>query len=419
MKILQVLHGFPPEMNGGTESAVAALSKAMQVQGHELIVLAGSIHRGSSEAVDEEQVAGLRVLRMHRDDLYFENWDKAWSPSVSARFARLLTDERPDFVHVHHWLRLSSDLLRITARQARCCAVTCHDYYSLLARPLRGIGEDRAEPPAGHQDMTAAECDEAFAFHRADFLEELAAADLRYVPSAAHGLGLRELASGELGELRTSTPTLSSQPARRPDPGEARGHRLLLWGSLYPDKGVGMVLDALNSIGGDWSLDLLGEAHDPEFRRQLEAQAGIAKVRFHGAYDRDQLCQIPADYAILPSMCHESYGLVLDEAQCLGLPTLAADLPAYREHAQLAATAFFPPADPGALAMLLLDEKRLQALVRPEAPSLVTAEQAAAALLVDYQKVLDRGPSALAGGEALDRSRAQTLFDMAERRYRG
>ena len=134
----------------------------MQACSHEVVVACGSLRVAPSEVVDEEQHDGLRVLRLHRDDLYFESWWKSFSPDVSERFARLLADQRPDVVHVHHWIRLTSDLVR-TARAAGCTtAVTLHDYYTSFASPVRRIGDDRPTPPESPSYLGRAEAVEAF-----------------------------------------------------------------------------------------------------------------------------------------------------------------------------------------------------------------------------------------------------------------
>lgn len=418
MRVLFAVHGFPPEVDGGTERTVRAIAQAMAAAGHEVTVVAGSLHPGDPEAVDEEQVEGLRVLRMHRDDLYFEDWDKAWSPGLSAAFGRLLERERPDVLHVQHWIRLSSDLLRQARARGVRTVVTLHDYYSALARPVRAWGDDSPRAADRVAGMGRAEQREVFELHRADFADEVAAAELCFVPSAAHGDGLRTMALGTLPELHVAPPPLLELPPRRPAAGPGqRERRLMVWGNLYPEKGVGMVLDALHSIGGGWSLDVLGQAHDPAYQRQLELAAGRSPVRFHGAFDRELLATIPCDYAILPASSHESYGLVLDEAQHMGLPTIAADLPAFREHAQEKATAWFTPADPGALCMLLLDDARLQQLAVPDVPRTWTAEQAAAQLVGAYEQLLRRAaPPAPAPQYLTPEQRAAALFRRAERR---
>jgi len=383
LKIWHVLHGFAPELTGGTERAVEALARAMAADGHEVVVVTGSIEVAPSSRVDDLSVDGLRVLRMHRGDLYFEEWYKAWSPDIGARFAELLEQERPDVVHVHHWIRLTSDLVRI-ARAAGCTvAVTLHDYFTTFASPVRRIGDDVPEPPACMAHVGSTEGREAFVDHRDDFLDELRAAHLRYAPCAAHAEGLRATAAGDFGPVRVSTPPLLAVPARLPASRE-RGRRLVTWGSIYPDKGLDLVFDALFSVGSGWTLDVFGEAHDPVYRERVKARVEGMPVTLHGAFTTDDLASIEADYAVLPSVCHESYGLTLDEAQCLGLPIIASDLPTFREHAPAESVAFFAPGDPGELARILLDESRLAGLKAPAMPQIVTAAVAAARLLGDY-----------------------------------
>src|SRR5690606_34314492 len=168
--------------------------------------------------------------------------------------------------------------------------------------------------------MSAHEALEAFAVHRRDFLDELRSAHLRLAPSRAHAEGLRSLAIGEPGPIEISTPPLLDPPAALLRAPVAGGRKLVTWGSLYPEKGLQVVLDAMRLAGGDLSLEVLGEAHDPDYRLELQRAAEGLDVRFHGAYDMGDLSRIEADYAVLPSLCRESYGLVIDEAQMLGLP---------------------------------------------------------------------------------------------------
>ncbi len=417
MKIFFVLHGYLPDLEGGSERAVHALAKAVQAEGHEPVVVAGSLEQASSDRVDEYLHDGIRVLRMHRADLYFEDWWKSWSPGLSARFERLLAEERPDVVHVHHWIRMSSDLVRIAQKAGCTTAVTLHDFYTSFASPVRSYGQDEALPPSRAAYQNTAEVTECLDFHRRDFADEIRAADLRFAPSKAHADGLCAMADQDLGPIFPSPPPLLDIPKRRPAESE-RGKRLLMWGSIYPDKGVDIVIDALQSVGGGWTLDVLGEAHDPAYRERLEQRTqGIASITFHGRFERSQLETIPADYAILPSRCHESYGLILDEALCLGLPVIAADLPAYREHAPADSIAFFAPDDPGALAVLLLDPTKLAALKVPERPELASAADSARELIAAYLAA-QRGEHGPVVGEALvsDADRAAHWARLAERR---
>lgn len=414
MKILFVLHGFPPECTGGTERTVAALAGAMQRDGHDVVIAAGSLQQANTGAPTVGEHGGLPIWRLHRDDLYFERWEKTWSPGLSATFARLLGELRPDVVHVHHWIRMSSDLLRV-ARAAGCLtAVTLHDYFATRATPVRRADRDLVQPPDAPAWMGVAEAAEAFAFHRRDFLDEVRAADLRFAPSRAHADGLRASFDDDPGPIAVTAPPLLQRPARA----AARssfGRRLATWGTLYRDKGLDTVLDALAAVPG-WQLEVFGVAHEPDYRALLEARAATLPVRWRGAFTTDDLQHIDADLAVLPSLCHESYGLTLDEAQCLGLPILASDLPTYRERAPAASCRFFAPGNAAALAALLRDESSLRSLPRPSPPPAWSAEQAAAQLIGAYQRAA-RSPRSDYTPAVTDRDRARAVFRRAERRF--
>jgi len=333
MKILLVLHGFPPQTSGGTERAVEALARAMQRAGQQVVVVAGSLEVGPPDTVTEEDCGGLRVLRLHRDDLDFESWWKTHHPGVSAAFHDLLARELPDVVHVHHWIRLTSDLVRI-ARAAGCVtAVTMHDYFIAMASPVRRAAQTEPAPPAAQVFLSAAEVREAFAFHRRDLRADVCAAQLRCSPSRSHAEGLVAMAAGPLGEIEVTPPPLLQPLVRRVGAGGPRHHRLITWGSVYPEKGLEVVFEALRGAGGNWSLEVWGEAHQPAYRERIERRAEGLPVRFRGAFVASDLERVEADYAVLPSLCHESYGLVMDEALSLGLPIIASDLPAYQERA--------------------------------------------------------------------------------------
>lgn len=413
MKILFALHGFLPELNGGTERTVAALGQAMMAAGHEVVVVAGCLGTGSPQQVETAEFEGLRVHRLRRDDLDYEDWYKSHHPGVSRRFAALLDEERPDVLHLHHWLRLSSDLLRCARVRGIRTVATLHDYFAVTAAVLRPAGRGELRPPPGAVWQSAEECAEEFAFFRRDLQAELDAAQLLLAPSAAHAAALAALAAGDLSCTAVQHPPLLELPGRAA-PSEPGGRRLLTWGSLYPDKGLRVLFAAMRASRHDWSLRVLGEAHDPEYQRELEEAAAGLDVTFAGAFRPAQLSAERADFAVFPSLLAESYGLVIDEARALGLPVLCSDLPAFAEHLPAAHGHRFAVGDAGALAALLDDTAGLARLRAPQPPSQADAASRAAELLDRY--------AALAPPEPLDRDaeleecRAELLMRRAERR---
>ena len=104
MKILHLVHNFPPEFRGGTEIYLQALCKLQQDAGKDVSVLAGSEKRDWRDDFLEEVHEGIRVLRFLRlpqgegftADFYLERFE--------GLLCDLLERERFDLVHVHHWM---------------------------------------------------------------------------------------------------------------------------------------------------------------------------------------------------------------------------------------------------------------------------------------------------------------------------
>lgn len=120
------------------------------------------------------------------------------------------------------------------------------------------------------------------------------------------------------------------EPFAIPDPGgpaaERVPGRLVAVGRLYPVKGLDWLVESLPAGGVE--LRVLGEG--PE-RGRLEAMAAGRPVRFLGTVGRDDVVRelATADLAIAPSR-DEGFGLVTIEAQAVGTPVVASDLPAFR-----------------------------------------------------------------------------------------
>jgi glycosyltransferase involved in cell wall biosynthesis len=97
---------------------------------------------------------------------------------------------------------------------------------------------------------------------------------------------------------------------------------VLYVGRLDPDKGVDVLLEAMDGIDAD--LVIAGDG--PE-RRRLQGRAG-SRTRFVGRLDRDELVPFYAlaDLFVLPSRS-EQWGMVLNEAAAAGLPLVATNAP--------------------------------------------------------------------------------------------
>jgi len=390
VKLALVVHGYPPELVGGTELALQALARGLARRGHEVLVVAGSMDHAAgfrvAESRDRDPVSGaeLRVVRIHRADLFFDHWHKSASGRVARAYEALLDEERPDVLHVHHWIRLTDDLVaRAAARGVPAC-VTLHDLWTscLVAFRVRTGTNSFCEAPlapdpciacaAGLPPATpwvdAATQAAWLARRRRVLLRELALARVVVAPTVAHAEALTRFLGGGADDAvpafaaRVRVIPHGRDLALRPHglhagPAEHGRLELASWGHLHPLKGQDLLLDALGRLDAPRAvrLHLLGGEPDAEFAARLRADARDLDVVFHGQFDVEQLDEHPgtAVHAMVSgSRAHESWGLVVDEAVALGLPQVLPRAGAFPERVQGGAN-FYAQGDPDGLARAL------------------------------------------------------------------
>lgn len=439
MKIVHVAHGYPPELIGGTELYVARLAREQAAGGHQVRVFAGSVEwRERFEVAPfEEQDSGLRGVRVHRNDLYFDRWDKGYNPLVSAALEQFLEAERPDLVHLHHWIRLTSDPIRIATRLGIPTLVTAHDLYASCPRVFRLRGEHGDEwCDQAMGQKTCLDCVPRWRFQKDPEVEqllgdyaddvraELRQARLVVVPSQAHG------------ELLARTGSLADRPFRvlphgsladrfdgSPRPGQDGLLHLVYWSHLHPLKGAHLLLDAVARSGVQERIQvhLYGEPSGPAYEERLTQLAAGLNVEFHGAFRPTDLVDATIDVAVIPTLAHESYSFLLDEAAMLGVPILASDGGALRERAT-GRVLLFRRNDPDhlaeVLADLVTDPARLDTMRAAAAPELLSFEEHVVRMDALYQELLAMPEPTAAAAEQDQASRLRQQWERRETLFR-
>jgi glycosyltransferase involved in cell wall biosynthesis len=404
LKILLALHGYPPELVGGTESAVQALAHGLVRRGHDVVVVAGSLQHGpefrTSQASDEVTGGGaVRVLRIHRSDLYFDHWHKSASGRVERAFREILERERPDLVHVHHWIRLSRGLVATAARARVPAVVTLHDLWTTCLVTFRVRTDTKRfcdaplEPtpclacagrlPPFTPWVDAARARVLLAEHKADLARELVLARAVLAPSVSHARTVERMLGLDAQALRVRVvpPGRDGRLARRAalaPPAELGRVVVACLGHLARLKGADIVIDALRRVPEPrrFALHLAGGEVEPQFAAELRERARGLEVEFHGAYAREGLATHAATAAhvlVSGTRAAESWGLVVDEATQLGLPVVVPRSGAFVE--RLAGERFglfYEPCDADSLARVLWrlwSEPELLARLREAIPA--------------------------------------------------
>lgn len=432
MKILHAVHGFLPEHDGGTERYVDAVARHQVEGGDEVVLAVGSYSdrydgfvetKSPVASVAAAAPPALRIYRISQLGSYAERWDHGDQPEIEVAFARLVHDFAPDVVHVHHWLRLSRGIVRA----ARSCGVpvvwTAHDLTVTCPRLFRVREDDPfcqrplavssclhcVSREAWQDDSVVARNLEAYAV---DMLAETRACTRVIAPSRAHASVVARFSNLPQDVVRVVPhPRTCELTPRRAAP-EAKGARPSLhvahWGHLIDYKGPHVLLDAMEGLAracpdARLRLSLWGRVDDEAYRERLErllaslSSAGI-EVERRATFTHDELCELDADVAVFPSLAHESWSFVVDEALALAMPVLVSERGAPPERVGDAGRSF-APGDARALEAclrdLLQDPKQLTAMRAACATAGTSLAAHAQALEAIYEEAIAEAPSAL------------------------
>ncbi len=346
--MLHTIHGYLPEFRGGTELYVAALCAHLRDLDVDSVVLCGSGAPRAEPMIEIENVEGIQVYRVHRTENFPERWDHGFSPHTEELFEKVLADSSPEIVHVHHWKRLSRNLVTVAAEAGIPSVISFHDTHVTCPNGFRLRDEKlcREELPNPHcyqcvspsSWQTRKDVEEEMTLHVQDYKRELDLARALLVPSAAHGKLLASLLGRSqeefqvesLGDLHPLVPEKKSKE-------DSRGDVLRLgnWGHQDVVKGVHVLLEALAHLESEEleriEVHLYGVPVTDGYEARLHRLAEGKPVYFHGNFRREDLIHARFDVAVLPSVGSESYSYVLNEAFSLGTPILCSSVGALSE----------------------------------------------------------------------------------------
>jgi len=435
MHVLHVIHQFPPESRGGSESYVYDIAQQQRARGLAVEVLSGSKHWHPQVDVEHDVVDGLPVHRLHRNDLYFDHHAKMWHPEVEATVEQMLRDWRPEVVHVHHWVRLTCNLVEICSRLGIPAVVTLHDYYTSCPRAFRR----RADDAACQRPLAVASCLDCVPRHGYESPAELAAGIELFADHYRAELALARAVLVAVGSTANLLAESTGLPRERyevlplgyrlrwpgqpglPAPEPGKPLRFAFWGGVGRHKGVEVAIAALRELqsshAGRAELLVLGAAESDAFAQELQQLAAGLPVQFLGEFRAPDLRAAAPHVGVFPSTCLETYGIVLDECFELGLPCITSDLGALPERSA-GAGLVTRAGDSGDLAGAMrrfLDEpglwSRLAASRPGAAPDL---EHHVEALLAVYDRARTAPPAAPVAALVTSRRRVAFLLQQRE-----
>lgn len=347
MRIVLVVHGFPPDRLGGTELHTAALARNLAEAGHDIFVFAGNPCRPSEERRVRDRREGdvlVRTLDVPVDADFAMELGASW---VRTEFERFLDEVGPDVVHVQHLLYLGLDLISASKDRGLPVVVTLHDFWLQCPR-IHPAPKDRHPFRGSLWGLACAWHHEgAFFRHALGTLRRpgLGRTVGRHVDRARVARRQLELADRliapsefvrerflRFGVSPEKVVTIAHgvEVGRRREPAGPTDFGFV--GSIAPAKGVHVLCEAFARVRGPSTLRIYGRSEDRDYLASL-APHFDSRIRYEGEFDPVDIDRVfdSFDVLVAPSLVEETLSMAVLEAQAFGRPVVASRIGAIPE----------------------------------------------------------------------------------------
>jgi len=379
MKIVYVVHEFPPDYIGGTGVAVLEVAKDILARGHNVWVLAPQPWLDDdlpSIGFFDEKVEGLSVRRLLFNPALSPNTVlyEYYNPLLSVYAKDFLREICPDIIHIYHLLHLSSSIIDAGRELGIPIILTLTDFWFFCPKWIRL----KSHGGLCAEDFSWRDCiwclrEENDVYHRITrafdegmmkfyFEQATSGNDFKFgLVNNGQISSLLFAAAGRLPFLKSQlekvdqivcrsvflsrvflkkgyfrngftivSPGTNISPELPWKKGQISNITFGYFGGGKKHKGAHVLLEAFRQIRStNVNLKLYGNFPNTEYARNLRQIAkGDERVDFMGNYDRTELTKVLAsmDMLVMPSVWYEAYGLSILEAFANKVPVIATDI---------------------------------------------------------------------------------------------
>jgi len=377
LRILQVIHQFPPEIWTGAETYVYNLSQELAKQAEDVAVFCRSMDRiGDDCTIVKDVFNGLEIYRV-KNRIQYDTFEQTYyNPKIEDRFKQVIAEFKPDIVHFHHCVVLSATLLSIAKELGLPTILTLHDFwficprinllkpdlticpgpktqmdclvcladYSPKAKKLKGALEIIRNIPALHTPakwLLSALPDKSAIqiIDRWKVLKPLLeATDLIESPSnflrdkyVEYGLDPAKIIYSNNGMDTSLFKNFKKTTSDK--------LRFGYVGSFSRHKGLDVLIDAFNKIQSDiCELNIFANYEADEtahaFYNELKLRSMNPNVHFRGGFVNSDVAKVHSeiDVLIVPSIWYENSPLTIQEAYLAGSPVITSNIGGMAEY---------------------------------------------------------------------------------------
>ena len=385
MKILQVIHTFPPHSLAGSEIYTYNLSREL-AKSHEVVVF-HAINDPDAEEYDiqVDSYHGFKVSTINNTFKHCTSFETHYrNEMIAKKFGELLDEVTPDIVHIGHLIDLSVTLVDEAKKRNIPVVLTLHDFW--LFCPLGRLLKADLTLCQGPQMSECAKC-LAPQLSTTKGLRRLYQAIQKVIPNFDERIGIRKILSVlyrqyakvkaahndknsahienraleikricslvdvfiapsrfllekfvEFGipkqKLIYCDPGFDTLPFNGVPKKYSRKIRFGYIGTLIPSKGLHVLMEAFNAIH-DEDVELRIHGYYSSFHlgfedypNSLRAMSSKQNVYWGGKYDNTDVATIlsEVDVLVVPSIWYENSPLTIHEAFLAGVPVITSNI---------------------------------------------------------------------------------------------
>ncbi|MDK2947555.1 MAG: hypothetical protein PWQ63_715 [Methanolobus sp.] len=333
MKILMVIHGFPPFYMAGSE--VYTYNLCQELKKNNEVYIFSRIENPYEDPYTyfDEEYHGLKVRRVNKPQRDYTLTDKYLDPQIDTVFEAFLEEIEPDVVHIGHLSHLSTNLPMIAKKKGCPVVYTLHDFWLKCYRGQ--LIKSDLQLCSGPSDENCMDCVQATFKEKWD-IEDVKAyrqhmdkvisqIDRLMSPSKflvdfylSTGVDEKKLVFSKYGFNKDII-----QPKKRIYVNDSK-ISFGFMGRVIPVKGIKVLLEAFSKLEKS-ELHIFGSVGG---QRIFLEKYGTERVFFDGPFDNWEINKVlnTIDVLVVPSIWYENSPLVIQEAFIAGVPVITSDI---------------------------------------------------------------------------------------------
>lgn len=365
MKILELIHGYPPQYNAGSENYTEAISNEFVKKGHEVYIFCreenhfGKEYSLSKTTDNKEPKIKKYLINVARGK------DRFVHERIDVAFAEVLDEIMPDVVHIEHLNHLSLGIPKIIKERKIPMVYTLHDFWLMCPRGQFLEYNMEGEPwnvCDGQEDQKCA----SVCYARYHTGTEHMPSDKEYWVSWVNTrMRITRECVNLIDQFISPSKTVMTQFERyfpenagklifldygfdlnklSKENNVAVGNKMIFGyiGTHIPAKGIDYLIRAFSKLKGEATLRIWGRNRGEytPYLKNLDVQLLSSlsnRIEWMGEFETEKIVNQVfehVDAIVVPSIWMENSPLVIHEAQQAGIPVITADFGGMKEYVQ-------------------------------------------------------------------------------------